>query len=144
MKNEVRRKDVDVELSGDLPDGACLVGGGHDDRLVLPHHRLGWLPDVAAEDEGELVVFPGKALEFGVGSEGEQDEFVALRGEGGELAGDGIIEPYRGNFSFYLADRERRHEQRLKERKHQEGEIARLEAGIQRFKAKASMANTAK
>ena len=59
-------------------------------------------------------------------------------------AGDGRIEPYRGNFSFYLSDRERRHEQRLKERKHQDAEIARLEAGIQRFKAKASMASTAK
>jgi ATPase subunit of ABC transporter with duplicated ATPase domains len=59
-------------------------------------------------------------------------------------AGDGRIEPYRGNFSFYLADRERRHEQRLKERKHQDAEIARLEAGIRRFKAKASMAKTAK
>jgi len=59
-------------------------------------------------------------------------------------AGDGRIEPYRGNFSFYLSDRERRHEQRLKERRHQDGEIARLEAGIQRFKAKASMASTAK
>jgi len=59
-------------------------------------------------------------------------------------AGDGSIEPYRGNFSFYLSDRERRHEQRLKERRHQDSEIARLEAGIQRFKAKASMANTAK
>jgi ATPase subunit of ABC transporter with duplicated ATPase domains len=59
-------------------------------------------------------------------------------------AGDGRIEPYRGNFSFYVSDRERRHEQRLKERKHQDAEIARLEAGIQRFKAKASMANTAK
>jgi ATPase subunit of ABC transporter with duplicated ATPase domains len=59
-------------------------------------------------------------------------------------AGDGRIEPYRGNFSFYLADRERRHEQRLKERRHQDAEIARLEAGIQRFKAKASMASTAK
>ena len=59
-------------------------------------------------------------------------------------AGDGRIEPYRGNFSFYLSDRERRHEQRLKERRHQDAEIARLEAGIQRFKAKASMASTAK
>ncbi len=59
-------------------------------------------------------------------------------------AGDGSIEPYRGNFSFYLSDRESRHEQRLKERKHQDAEIARLEAGIQRFKAKATMAKTAK
>jgi ATPase subunit of ABC transporter with duplicated ATPase domains len=59
-------------------------------------------------------------------------------------AGDGRIEPYRGNFSFYLSDRERRHEQRLKERRHQDAEIARLEVGIRRFKAKASMAKTAK
>ncbi len=49
-------------------------------------------------------------------------------------AGDGTIEPYRGNYTFYLAERERRHEQRLAERKHQDAEIARLEAGIRRFK----------
>ena len=57
---------------------------------------------------------------------------------------DGHIEPYRGNFSFYLQDRERRHEQRLRERRRQDAEIARLEAGIQRFKAKAAKAKTAK
>ncbi len=49
-------------------------------------------------------------------------------------AGDGGIELYRGNYTFYLTERERRHEQRLAERKHQDAEIARLEAGIRRFK----------
>ncbi len=49
-------------------------------------------------------------------------------------AGDGRIEPYRGNYSFYLVERERRHEQRLAERKRRDAEIARLEAGIRRFK----------
>jgi len=44
------------------------------------------------------------------------------------------IEAYRGNYSHYLAERERRREQRAKERRHQEAEIARLEAGIRRFK----------
>jgi ATPase subunit of ABC transporter with duplicated ATPase domains len=47
---------------------------------------------------------------------------------------DGILEPYRGNYSYYLAERERRREQRLKERKHQDEQIARLEEGIRRFK----------
>ncbi len=49
-------------------------------------------------------------------------------------AGDGRIEAYRGNYSHYLTERERRHEQRLAERKHQDADIARLEAGIRRFK----------
>jgi ATPase subunit of ABC transporter with duplicated ATPase domains len=46
----------------------------------------------------------------------------------------GRIEPYKGNYSYYLAERERRHQQRLRERKHQDEKIARLEEGIRRFK----------
>jgi ATPase subunit of ABC transporter with duplicated ATPase domains len=46
----------------------------------------------------------------------------------------GRIEPYRGNYSYYLAERERRREQRLRERRHQDEKIARLEEGIRRFK----------
>ncbi|GMQ94200.1 MAG: ABC-F family ATP-binding cassette domain-containing protein [Acidimicrobiia bacterium] len=49
-------------------------------------------------------------------------------------AGDGVIEPYRGNYSYYVADREIRQNRRIRERKQQEKEIARLEAGIRRFK----------
>ncbi|GMQ98281.1 MAG: ABC-F family ATP-binding cassette domain-containing protein [Acidimicrobiia bacterium] len=49
-------------------------------------------------------------------------------------AGDGGIDPYRGNYTFYVAERERRHEQRIATRKRQDAEIARLEQGIQRFK----------
>ncbi len=44
------------------------------------------------------------------------------------------IEPYRGNYSFYLAERERRREQRARERKHQEERIAQLETTVRRFK----------
>ncbi len=47
---------------------------------------------------------------------------------------DGRVEPYRGNFTHYLAERERRREQRLRERRHQDERIARLEEGIRRFK----------
>ncbi len=47
---------------------------------------------------------------------------------------DGTLEPYRGNYSYYLTERERRHEQRVRERKHQDEKIARLEEGIRRFK----------
>jgi len=47
---------------------------------------------------------------------------------------DGSLEPYRGNYSYYLTERERRHEQRVRERKHQDEKIARLEEGIRRFK----------
>ncbi len=49
-------------------------------------------------------------------------------------AGGGTIEPYRGNYSYYVAERDRRNDQRIRERKHQEKEIARLERGIRRFK----------
>jgi ATPase subunit of ABC transporter with duplicated ATPase domains len=48
----------------------------------------------------------------------------------------GSLEPYRGNYSYYLTERERRHEQRVRERKHQDEKIARLEEGIRRFKGK--------
>ena len=46
----------------------------------------------------------------------------------------GRLEPYRGNYSYYVAERERRRAQRVRERKHQDHRIARLEAGIRRFK----------
>lgn len=49
---------------------------------------------------------------------------------------DVAIEAFRGNYSFYLAERERRREQRLKERRHQDEKIARLEEGIRRFKGR--------
>ncbi len=51
---------------------------------------------------------------------------LAVDGEG--------IEPYRGNYTYYLEERERRRRQRLRERKHQDEKIARLEEGIRRFK----------
>ena len=47
---------------------------------------------------------------------------------------DGRVEPYRGNYSYYVAERDRRREQRLRERRHQDAKIARLEEGIRRFK----------
>jgi ATPase subunit of ABC transporter with duplicated ATPase domains len=47
---------------------------------------------------------------------------------------DGRLEPYRGNYSHYLEERDRRRGQRIRERKHQDEKIARLEEGIRRFK----------
>ena len=44
------------------------------------------------------------------------------------------IEPFRGNYTNYLDERERRREQRIRERRHQDQKIARLEEGIRRFK----------
>jgi ATPase subunit of ABC transporter with duplicated ATPase domains len=44
------------------------------------------------------------------------------------------IEAYRGNYSHYLDERERRRAQRLRERRHQDQKIAKLEEGIRRFK----------
>jgi ATPase subunit of ABC transporter with duplicated ATPase domains len=46
----------------------------------------------------------------------------------------GVLEAYRGNYSHYLVERERRREQRERERKHQDEAIARLEENIRRFK----------
>ncbi len=46
------------------------------------------------------------------------------------------IEPYRGTYSYYLAEREKRRAQRIKERRHQEERVAQLEATAERFKGK--------
>ncbi len=58
---------------------------------------------------------------------------------------DGRVEPYRGNYSNYLDERERRREQRRRERHHQDEKIVRLEEGIRRFKGRtAKMARRAR
>ncbi|HEX2153187.1 MAG TPA: ABC-F family ATP-binding cassette domain-containing protein, partial [Acidimicrobiia bacterium] len=46
------------------------------------------------------------------------------------------IEAYRGNYSNFLVEREKRREQRRRERRHQDEEIARLQANIRRFKGR--------
>ncbi|MGA8040284.1 MAG: ABC-F family ATP-binding cassette domain-containing protein, partial [Acidimicrobiia bacterium] len=47
---------------------------------------------------------------------------------------NGEIEAYRGNYSNYLVERDRRRRQRERERRHQDEAIARLEENIRRFK----------
>ena len=47
---------------------------------------------------------------------------------------NGKLEPYRGNYSHYLVERDRRREQRLRERRHQDEAIDRLQENIRRFK----------
>jgi ATPase subunit of ABC transporter with duplicated ATPase domains len=47
---------------------------------------------------------------------------------------NGTLEAYRGNYSHYLVEREKRREQKERERKHQDEAIARLEENIRRFK----------
>ena len=47
---------------------------------------------------------------------------------------DGSLEPYRGNYSYYLAEREAGGKQKERERRHQDEDIARLEENIRRFK----------
>src|SRR5690606_4841378 len=49
---------------------------------------------------------------------------------------NGEVEAYKGNYSFFVEERERRRQQREKERRHQEAEIARLEENIRRFKGR--------
>ena len=46
----------------------------------------------------------------------------------------GRIEAFKGNYSYWVSEKDRRREQRLRERKHQDEKIARLEEGIRRFK----------
>ena len=46
----------------------------------------------------------------------------------------GEVETYRGNYSHFLVERERRRHQKERERKHQDEAIARLEENIRRFK----------
>jgi ATPase subunit of ABC transporter with duplicated ATPase domains len=46
----------------------------------------------------------------------------------------GELEAYRGNYSNYLVERDRRREQKERERRHQDEAIARLEENIRRFK----------
>jgi len=46
----------------------------------------------------------------------------------------GELESYRGNYSHYLVERERRRKQKERERRHQDEAIARLEENIRRFK----------
>ena len=46
----------------------------------------------------------------------------------------GGVESYRGNYSFYIAERDRRRSQRQRERRHQESRIAQLEYTVNRFK----------
>jgi ATPase subunit of ABC transporter with duplicated ATPase domains len=46
----------------------------------------------------------------------------------------GEVEAYRGNYSHYLVERDRRRERKERERRHQDEAIARLEENIRRFK----------
>ncbi len=46
---------------------------------------------------------------------------------------DGALEPYRGNYSYFLAERDRRRQQRIRERRHQQARISRLEETARRF-----------
>ena len=46
----------------------------------------------------------------------------------------GTLEHYRGNYTHYLAEREARHERKRRERRHQDQQIARMQANISRFK----------
>jgi ATPase subunit of ABC transporter with duplicated ATPase domains len=57
----------------------------------------------------------------------------------------GEIEPYRGNYSHYLVERDLRQERKERERRHQDQAIARLEENIRRFKGRTEkMAKTAR
>ena len=46
---------------------------------------------------------------------------------------DGTLEPYRGNYSYFVTERDRRRQQRIRERKQQEKRITELESTVRRF-----------
>jgi ATPase subunit of ABC transporter with duplicated ATPase domains len=81
-----------------------------------------WLVGYLAEYEGGLLIVSHDLPLL--------DESITsvLAAEGGR------IEPFRGNHSYYVEERQRRRAQRLRERRQQDAKIARLEAGIRRFK----------
>ncbi|MGH8872506.1 MAG: ABC-F family ATP-binding cassette domain-containing protein [Acidimicrobiia bacterium] len=57
----------------------------------------------------------------------------------------GELEAYRGNYTNYLVERDRRRQQKERERRHQDEAIERLEANIRRFKGTTEkMAKTAR
>lgn len=49
---------------------------------------------------------------------------------------EGGLEPYRGTYSHYLEERERRREQARRQRRQQEERLAQMEATVRRFKGK--------
>jgi ATPase subunit of ABC transporter with duplicated ATPase domains len=81
-----------------------------------------WLMEYLAAHKGGLLVVSHDLplLDESITS------VLALEGEALDL--------YRGNYSFFLEERERRREQRERERRHQEERIAQLESTVRRFK----------
>ena len=128
--------------SGDLDQPVLTMSGGQRRRVELarilfaetdvllldePTNHLdldakAWLMDFLGAYRGGLLVISHDLPLL--------DESITsvLAVEGGTL------EPFRGNYSYFLGERERRREQRVRERKHQDEKIARLEEGIRRFK----------
>ncbi|MDJ0923915.1 MAG: ABC-F family ATP-binding cassette domain-containing protein [Acidimicrobiia bacterium] len=140
---EAKRFAASVGIKGDdLDQAVTTMSGGQRRRVELarvlfaetdvlildePTNHLdldakAWLMDFLAEYSGGLLLVSHDLplLDAAITS------VLALDG--------GLVEPYRGNHSYYTEEKERRRQQRLRERKHQDEKIARLEEGIRRFK----------
>lgn len=140
---EAKRFAASVGIKGDdLDQQVATMSGGQRRRVELarvlfaetdvlildePTNHLdldakAWLMDFLATYSGGLLVVSHDLPLL--------DEAITS-----VLAVDGSrLEPYRGNYSYYVEERDRRREQRHRERKHQDEKIAKLEAGIRRFK----------
>ncbi len=140
---EAKRFAASVGIKGaDLDQQVATMSGGQRRRVELarvlfadtdvlildePTNHLDldakvWLMDFLASYSGGLLVV-------------SHDLPLLDKAITSVLAVDGgTLEPYRGNYSYYIAERDRRRAQRLQERKHQDEKIARLEEGIRRFK----------
>jgi ATPase subunit of ABC transporter with duplicated ATPase domains len=139
--------------SADLDQSVATMSGGQRRRVELarilfaetttllldePTNHLdmdakAWLVAFLADYEGGLLIVSHDLPLL--------DESITsvLAVEGGR------IEPFRGNYSYYLEEHEQRRTQRLRERRQQEAKIARLEEGIRRFKGSSeSMARRAR
>ncbi len=142
---EAKRFAAAVGIGNDeLPQRVATMSGGQRRRVELarvlfaesdallldePTNHLdldakAWLMDYLASYSGALLVVSHDLplLDEAITS------VLALEGR--------RIESYRGNYSAYLEEREARREQRIRERRHQDETIARLEEGIRRFKGR--------
>ena len=142
-KAEAKRFAASVGIKGDdLNQKVATMSGGQRRRVELARVLFAETDVLILDEPTNHLDLDAKAwlMEFLAGYSGgllvvSHDLPLLDSSITSVLALDGgYVEPYRGNYSYYLEERERRREQRIRERKHQDEKIARLEEGIRRFK----------
>ncbi len=142
-KAEAKRFAASVGIKGgDLDQKVVTMSGGQRRRVELARVLFAETDVLILDEPTNHLDLDAKAwlMEFLAGYQGgllvvSHDLPLLDESITSVLAlDDGRLEPYRGNYSYYVEERDRRREQRLRERKHQDEKIARLEEGIRRFK----------